>query len=245
MVPPIPVTRHNAWPLARMGLRELRGRVQARLRGEGSREEEALRFVREQAPRGDAEAVLEALDRFARERRFLMNVGDEKGRALDRIVLDVAPLQALELGAYCGYSAVRIGRLLAPTRGRLLSVERSPENAAISRAVVAHAGLGDTVEVVVGASESTLLRVERVFNLVFIDHAKERYLADLQLLEQRAMLAPGAVVIADNVGMFEESLADYLAHVRGAGGYESHVLPFPMEYNPGIEDGLEISTRAR
>jgi catechol O-methyltransferase len=40
------------------------------------------------------------------------NVGDVKGKILDDALLKKNPKYALELGAYCGYSAVRIGRLL-------------------------------------------------------------------------------------------------------------------------------------
>jgi predicted O-methyltransferase YrrM len=39
-------------------------------------------------------------------------VGDVKGDYLDKVVKEKNPKFAVELGAYCGYSAIRIARLL-------------------------------------------------------------------------------------------------------------------------------------
>lgn len=50
----------------------------------------------------------------------------------------------LELGAYCGYSAVRMGRLLSPG-ARLLTIEFNPEYAAITQQMLDFAGLQDRV----------------------------------------------------------------------------------------------------
>lgn len=56
----------------------------------------------------------------------LQNVGDGKGLILDAAIQNITdgPKWALEIGTYCGYSAVRIGRLL-PEGGKLISIEIS------------------------------------------------------------------------------------------------------------------------
>lgn len=54
------------------------------------------------------------------------------------------PSVLLELGAYCGYSAVRMGRLLSPG-ARLLTIEFNPEYAAITQQMLDFAGLQDRV----------------------------------------------------------------------------------------------------
>jgi SAM-dependent methyltransferase len=59
------------------------------------------------------------------------------------------PKTFLELGCYVGYSAVTIASQL-PAGGKLVSVDISPENVKVAEQVVAHAGLGDRVEFVVG-----------------------------------------------------------------------------------------------
>jgi predicted O-methyltransferase YrrM len=40
------------------------------------------------------------------------NVNEEKGKILDEVVIKQRPKVIIELGAYCGYSAIRMGRLL-------------------------------------------------------------------------------------------------------------------------------------
>ncbi len=54
-----------------------------------------------------------------------------RGTALDDAIKKAAPTAAMELGTYCGYSAIRIGRLLPPG-GKLVSVEVDPLYAAIA-----------------------------------------------------------------------------------------------------------------
>jgi catechol O-methyltransferase len=44
------------------------------------------------------------------KRSVMINVGDEKGEILDRAVRRDSPHVLLELGTYCGYSALRVAR---------------------------------------------------------------------------------------------------------------------------------------
>lgn len=66
------------------------------------------------------------------------------GSILDSVLSEVNPSTVLELGTYCGYSAVRIARLLSPGT-KLITVEFNPANAAIARQVIAYAGLQEQV----------------------------------------------------------------------------------------------------
>jgi predicted O-methyltransferase YrrM len=43
---------------------------------------------------------------------WMMNIGNVKGQYLDDALRSKQPKWVMELGAYCGYSAVRIARLL-------------------------------------------------------------------------------------------------------------------------------------
>ena len=66
------------------------------------------------------------------------------GQIVDRGRREQRPSVLLELGAYCGYSAVRMARLLLPG-ARLLTIELNPEYAAITQQMVEFAGLQDKV----------------------------------------------------------------------------------------------------
>lgn len=67
-----------------------------------------------------------------------------EGQIVDAVVREQRPSVLLELGAYCGYSAVRMGRLLAPG-ARLLTIELNPDYAAITQQMLDFAGLQDRV----------------------------------------------------------------------------------------------------
>ena len=60
--------------------------------------------------RGDLDDVIRAVDEFAYDRSYLINVGDEKGEILDAAVRRASPKRLLELGTYGGYWALRTAR---------------------------------------------------------------------------------------------------------------------------------------
>jgi catechol O-methyltransferase len=239
MALPFKVTPKNALPLAGFLLKEGGRLVWDRVRRAPPRAEQALAFARANAKAGDPESVLAALDRFGREHAFLMNVGDRKGEILDAEVRSKRPARALEIGAFCGYSAVRIARLLREWDGRLVSLEASATNAAVARATVELAGLSAYVEVRHAKAEEAIPSLGAPFDLVFIDHWKDLYLPDLKRLEKHALLKPGSVVVADNVGLFDASA--YFEHVRGSGRYDSRNVQSTVEYRDSLADAVEIS----
>jgi catechol O-methyltransferase len=236
---PFRVNAQNWLPLLRFAGGEAWRFASDRMRRAPPRVEQALAFARAHARSGDPESVLAALDRFGREQSFLMNVGDRKGEILDAEVRTKQPARALEIGAFCGYSAVRIARLLRPWDGRLVSLEASALNARVARDMVELAGLGAYVEVRHAKAEEAIPALGAPFDLVFLDHWKDLYLPDLQRLEKHALLRPGTVVVADNVGLFDASA--YFAHVRGSGRYDSRNVASTVEYRDELPDAVEIS----
>ncbi len=197
-----PFLRWSAWRLA-AGVRNITRTGQI---GDG-REAAALAYVLSRARAGDLDGVIDTIDRFGYDESILINVGDEKGELLDAAVRRADPALALELGTYCGYSALRIAR--AAPRARVFSVELSAANAANARRIWAHAGIADRVTCVVGTigdGGATLdaLAGDHGFtagalDLLFIDHDKNAYLPDLLAILDRGWLHEGSIVVADNV----------------------------------------------
>ncbi len=200
---PVPFLR---WSFLRMmfGIKTLLSEWQV---GDG-REDRVAEKVLSNARRGDADDVIRAIDEFAYQDSLLINVGDKKGGILDAALARTQAKTILELGAYVGYSAIRMARAL-PQDGRLISVEFNEDNAAIARRIIDHAGLGDRIEVVLGTlgdGGRTLGYLESAcgltaggLDLVFIDHAKDEYLPDLQRILDKGWLHSGSVVVADNI----------------------------------------------
>lgn len=111
----------------------------------------------------------------------------------------------LEIGTYCGYSAMRLAAALPGVR--VATLEANPVHVVIARSILAHAGLGGAVDVWTGHSQDLLPRlVDRYrgrghlrLGTVFMDQRGSRYHEDLAVLEDHSLLMPGAVLIADNV----------------------------------------------
>jgi hypothetical protein len=88
-------------------------------------------------------------------------IGCEKGQLLDQVLSDLRPRVALEIGTFLGYSAVRTARQLAPN-GLLICIEANPDNAAVARQVVDHAGVGDRVVILGGLGNEKLPEAARL-----------------------------------------------------------------------------------
>ncbi|KAF2098553.1 S-adenosyl-L-methionine-dependent methyltransferase [Rhizodiscina lignyota] len=151
--------------------------------------------------------VLAAIDDFARTKKYLMNVGENKGHIITELIKEVRPQTMVELGAYVGYSCLLFASTLRDVSGkdaRYLSLERNPEFAAVALTLVHLAGLDDVVTVMVGPSDSSLRRLHAsgtIFHidLMFLDHFKPAYTTDLKLCEELKLISPGSVLAADNV----------------------------------------------
>jgi len=122
----IPFLRWSFWRLI-FGMKHLTTEWQV---GDG-REARLAEYVVSRARRGDPADVIRVIDEFCYNQSFLINVGDEKGRILDAAVADARPLRVLELGTYCGYSALRMA--IAAPSAKIFSIEFSAANAEIAR----------------------------------------------------------------------------------------------------------------
>lgn len=173
------------------------------------REIELLHFVYSQENideiRGSPEKVLAAIDKYGRTKKYLMNVGDDKGKIVTDLIAEVKPKIMVELGGYIGYSCILFGAAVKKAGGqKYYSLERNPEFAAVIMALADLAGLSDVVKVVIGASDAGIKRLhaEKAFDhidLMFLDHYKPAYTSDLKLCESLSLVKEGTVLAADNV----------------------------------------------
>ncbi|KAH6664767.1 catechol O-methyltransferase [Plectosphaerella plurivora] len=170
--------------------------------------------------RGSPEKVLAAIDEYGRTKKYLMNVGEDKGRIVTDLIAEIKPKTMVELGGYVGYSTILFGDALRRAGGgKLYSLERNPEFAGVITLLADLAGLRDIVRVVVGPSAASLSRLHSSgdlskIDLLFLDHYKPAYLPDLKLCERLGLVVPGCVLAADNV--IKPGNPPYLAYVRSS-----------------------------
>ncbi len=204
-------------------------------------------FVLNNAIKNNPDSILNAMDKYAKQERFLMNVGDVKGKILVQEVskLGENPI-ILELGCFCGYSAILMAKNIGE-KGKIVSIEVNKNYAKIASEIIDFAGLKEKVVIIEGPSEKIIPTLRHQFDLVFIDHWKDLYKRDLMAIEKRGLLKKGSVIFADNVGKLISALVgergnsnNYLNYVRNHPKFESINIKTSLEYS-SAEDAVEIS----
>lgn len=124
-------------------------------------------------------------------------VSVQQGKFLSLLAGAMQARRILEIGTLGGFSSIWLARGAGP-KGRVLTLEYEPKHAEVARANLQRAGLGDRVEVVVGAALDRLPTLTGgPFDLVFIDADKENYAAYLEWAIK--LTRPGSVIVVDNV----------------------------------------------
>ena len=202
--------------------------------------------------------VLQDIEKTAKK-EFLPSIGPIKGKIMKDIIKEHKPEKALEIGTLHGYSAILITiNILIQKAGKkkmnidfennssepiLFTLEKDGKMAQIARSNIENSGLSDKIHLIYGdgLKEIPKLKSKYKFDMVFLDATKSEYLKYLQLIEQYGLLNKRAVVVADNVIMYEDEMGDYLDYVRNSGNYISRTTKTTLEFNKEIKDALEVS----
>lgn len=124
-------------------------------------------------------------------------VSAQQGKLLSLLAALAGARRILEIGTLGGYSTIWLARGAGP-QGRVVTLEYEPKHAEVARTNLERAGVGDRVEVIVGAALDTLPGLTGdTFDLVFIDADKENNVAYLEWAIK--LSHPGSVIVNDNV----------------------------------------------
>jgi caffeoyl-CoA O-methyltransferase len=104
----------------------------------------------------------------------------------------------LEVGLAIGYSALHIARAL-PEYGKVVSLERDMQMAAVAKTYLARDPAGAKVEVLLGDAHDTLPGLRETFDMIFIDADKAGYPGYLDLALDR--LRKRGLIAIDNLLM--------------------------------------------
>jgi len=183
------------------------------------------------------EALWDTLGPAEAERRIdemLLPVGRATGALLNLLAKEGCARRILEVGSSFGYSTVWLAEAARAVHGKVISLELKATKTEYATAQLARAGLADFVEFRVGDALASLAGLAGPFDLVLIDLWKDLYVPVFELLYPK--LAPGALVIADN--MIEPASARphaqaYRHAVHVARDMSSVLLP--------VGNGIELS----
>lgn len=136
-----------------------------------------------------------------------IEVAPVSGKLLNLLARISRARRVLEIGTLGGYSTIWLARAVGEG-GEVVSIEAEPGNAAIARASIDAAGVGDRVAIRIGRATDVLPTLEgsEPFDLVFIDADKE---SNTAYLDWAARLGrSGTVIVLDNVGREGEIVRD-------------------------------------
>jgi predicted O-methyltransferase YrrM len=215
--------------------------------------EHVARFVRSAGP--DHTEVQARMAAFADEHDF-PNIGPESGAVLRLLARLTDADTVFEFGSGFGYSA---SWFLRGGADRVILTEFDAAELDQGRTFMAEAGLADRCVFEEGDAMATIERHDGPFDVVLVDHQKERYADAFHSVRDK--LSPGGVIAADNVmrgpidfdallahaegdadalaGTNDQTrgIADYLGAVRDDPAFETAVLP--------VGSGLAVSTKTR
>lgn len=201
--------------------------------------------------------ILAEIEETARK-EFLPSIGPIKGKIIEDVIKQYKPKMVLEIGTLHGYSAILIANIIlsgkydnenfnsksSSTEPILISVEKDQKLANIARKNIEKARLSEKIQVINGDALEIIPRLKSKFNMIFLDATKSEYLKYLQLIEKYSLLNKRAVVVADNVLIYENEMKDYLDYVRNSGKYISRTTETSLEFTKNVKDALEVSISA-
>jgi caffeoyl-CoA O-methyltransferase len=173
-------------------------------------------------------------------------VSADVGRLLMILTSMTEARLAVEVGTLGGYSGIWISRGLRPD-GRLITIEYEARHAEFAQRQFERAGLADRVEIRQGAGLDVLARLRDELepgsvDVVFLDAVKSEYTAYFEAA--RPLIAPGGVVLADNVYGTGDGWID---QGRGTDAFNRHIASDPdfeavaVPMREGVLIGLRIS----
>ncbi|MDW0134009.1 MAG: class I SAM-dependent methyltransferase [Nitrososphaeraceae archaeon] len=213
--------------------------------------------MRRQSKQNEDNTVIKVLAEIEETARIdsLPSIGPTKGKIVEGVLKEHKPKKVLEIGTLHGYSAILIANTVSNfsygskdldtdtqyNKPIVISVEKDEKLATIARKNVKNSGLSKLIQVINGDAIRVVPSLKVKFNMIFLDAAKNEYLRYLQLVEEYGLLEKRAVIVADNVILFEDEMKDYLDYVRHSGKYLSHTTETSLEFTKNVTDALEVS----
>lgn len=166
--------------------------------------------------------------------RLMLDTGPDVGRLLNVMARMLDAQHVVEVGGSAGYSTIWLAEAVAATGGRVTSIELDRGKHDEQRENLRAAGLLDHVELVCDDASAVIPGIEGPVDLVLVDHWKDVYVRDFDLVWPK--VRPGGVVVADNILVPEatvELMRAYVAHVQA--------LPDAVSFTVDVGDGVEIT----
>ncbi len=122
--------------------------------------------------------------------------GHFQGRVLSMLSKLINPKNVLEIGTYTGYSALCLAEGIQP-KGELHTIDTNEELYDLQRRYFDKSGFGNQIIQYTGNAINIIPKIDKTFDLVFIDADKQNYPNYLEIILPK--LKSGSVILSDNV----------------------------------------------
>lgn len=122
--------------------------------------------------------------------------GHFQGRVLSMLSKLINPKNVLEIGTYTGYSALCLAEGIQ-SKGQLHTIDTNEELYDLQRRYFDKSGFGNQIIQYTGNAINIIPKIDKTFDLVFIDADKQNYPNYLEIILPK--LKSGSVILSDNV----------------------------------------------
>lgn len=122
--------------------------------------------------------------------------GHFQGRVLSMLSKLINPKNVLEIGTYTGYSVLCLAEGIQP-KGQLHTIDTNEELYDLQRRYFDKSGFGNQIIQYTGNAINIIPKIDKTFDLVFIDADKQNYPNYLEIILPK--LKSGSVILSDNV----------------------------------------------
>jgi predicted O-methyltransferase YrrM len=137
----------------------------------------------------------------------MLNLEPDTAHLISLLIRLSGRRQVLEIGTSNGYSTIWLAWAVG-VLGHVTSLDRSAEKHTLAEQNIKRSGLQDRVELITGDATAIVEKLTGPFDTVFFDADRTSAPAQLQILLPK--LAPGTLLLADNVLSHPEEIAGYL-----------------------------------
>ena len=187
---------------------------------------------------GEARRIMRE-EYLAAFQRSPLNTTPEDARFLRIMVNAARAKRGIEVGTATGFGAISMGMAFERTGGHLITIDINADMVRRAREHIKNVGLEKTVTCMHGDALAVLPTLEDTYDFLFLDAVKSDYLKYLRAIEPR--LAPGAVIVADNVIASARAMRDFLDAMAKDPNYDMQIIRCSDEKN----DGMAVIHKAR
>ena len=159
-------------------------------------DKEMDRYLEENA--SEEPAILKKLrkETYQKTTQPHMISGYLQGRLLSILSHIISPKNVLEIGTFTGYAALSIAEGL-PKDGKIYTIDKNEELSYIPKKYFAKSEYQNQIEFIIGDAKEEIKKLDKTWDLIFIDADKESYLEYLKLIKPN--LRSGSIILIDNV----------------------------------------------